>query len=74
MSSFTGEEYQVVKRGREYYGCGKENRVEKRERGSNIILRLLGRMGRISSGEEAKEFFFKKINIQKRWVGKNIKL
>ena len=29
-----GEEYQVVKRGRECHGCGEEYNVEKRERGS----------------------------------------
>ena len=28
-----GEEYQVVKRVRKYYGCGEEYNVEKRERG-----------------------------------------
>ena len=48
-----GEDYQVVKRRREYHGCGEEYNVEKMERGSNsvfsIILRLLGK---ISSGEE----------------------
>ena len=32
------EEYQVVKRGRKYHGSGEEYNVEKRERGSNIIL------------------------------------
>ena len=44
---FVGEEYQVVKRGRKYHGCGEEYNVEKMERGNNIIfpniLRLFGR-------------------------------
>ena len=34
-----GEEYQVVKRGREYHGCGDEYSVE--ERGSNIIFPII---------------------------------
>ena len=58
-----GEEYQVVKKGREHYGCGEEYNTEIRERGSNIIFPIkLRLLGRISSGEEGKmisdEFFF----------------
>ena len=33
-----GEEYQVVKRGSKYHSCGEEYNVEKKERGSNIVL------------------------------------
>ena len=48
-----GEEYQIVKRGMEYHGCGKEYNVEKRKRGGNIISRIILRLlGRISSGEK----------------------
>ena len=43
-----GEEYQVLKMGREYHGCWEEFNVEKSERGSNfifpVIFRLLGRI------------------------------
>ena len=43
-----GEEYQVVKRGREYHGCGENITRKKRESGSNIIFpkafRLLGKI------------------------------
>ena len=46
---FAWEEYQVVKRGREYHGCGEEYNIEKRKRGSNIIFPIM--LGRISSGE-----------------------
>ena len=35
------EEYQVVKRAREYHGWEEEYNVEKRERGSNIISCIL---------------------------------
>ena len=50
-----GEEYQVVKRRKNYYGCGEEYNMEKRERGSNIIFPIiLWPLGRISSGEELK--------------------
>ena len=34
-----GEEYQVVKRGREYHGC--EEDFEKKERESNIIFPIM---------------------------------
>ena len=38
-----------MKSEREYHGCGEENHMEKRERGSNIIFtiifRLLGNLG-----------------------------
>ena len=57
-----GEEYQVVKRGRECHGCGEENNVEKGK--GEAILRL---WGRISSGEEDRNFE-KKINILKMGV------
>ena len=60
LSSLLGEEYQVVKRGMEYHGCGEEYNVE-----SNIIIpktfRLSGRRG---SGRKS---IFKKMR-----VGKNI--
>ena len=36
-----GEEYQAVKRGREYRGRGEEYYMEKRERGSNTIFLLI---------------------------------
>ena len=36
-----GEEYQVVKRGREYHGFGEEYNAEKSERGSNIIFPII---------------------------------
>ena len=36
-----GEESQVVKRGREYHGCGEKFIVEKRERGNNIIFTVI---------------------------------
>ena len=32
-----GEEYQIVKRGREYQGCGDEYNFEKKGKESNII-------------------------------------
>ena len=35
------EEYQVVKRRREYHGCWEEYNMETRERGSNIILPII---------------------------------
>ena len=34
LSSLLGKN---IKRGREYYGCGEDYNIEKRERGSNII-------------------------------------
>ena len=50
-----GEEYHVVKRGREYHGCWEEYNKEKRERGSNMIFPLILRLlGRISGGAEGK--------------------
>ena len=43
-----GEEYYVVKRGREYHGFWEEDNMEKREWGSNIIFPLILRLsGRI---------------------------
>ena len=39
-----GEEYHVVKRGREYHSFREEYNVEKRERGSNIIFPLIVRL------------------------------
>ena len=52
-----GEEYQVVKRGRTYHGCGEEYNVEKRQRGSNVIFPVILRLlGRISIGEEDGNF------------------
>ena len=54
--------YKVVKRGRQYHGCGEEYNVEKRERGSNIIfpmiLRLLGRISRREAGKGPGWTFF----------------
>ena len=32
------EEFQVVKRGREYHGCGEENNMGKKERGKQYHL------------------------------------
>ena len=58
LSSLFEEEYQVVKTGKEYYGCGEKYNVEKRERGSNIIfpikVRLLGRISRRLRGRGRK--------------------
>ena len=55
-----GEEYKVVKRGRKYYGCGEEFNVERRVRGSNIIvpfiLRLSGRLSKGVRGEQDRNF------------------
>ena len=63
-----GKEYQVVKRGREYYSCGEKYNVEKRGRGSNIIFPFIIRLlGRISSGEEGKGteiLGIKKLNLK----------
>ena len=51
VNEYAGEEYQVVKRGREYQGCGEEYNVEIRI--SKIIFPIILRLlGRISSGEE----------------------
>ena len=67
---FVGEEYQVVKRGREYHGCGEEYNSKKREKGSIFIFSLILRLlGRVSIGEEIKGM---KIKILKIGVGKNI--
>ena len=50
-----GQEYQVVKRGKEYNDCAEEYNVELRKVGSNIIFPLKVRLlGRISSAEEGK--------------------
>ena len=58
-----GVEYQVVKRGREYHGCGKNNNAERRESGSNIIfpiiLRRLGRINSRTEGEMVGRFWAK---------------
>ena len=67
-----GEEYQVVKRGREYHGCGGgKNVVNSGEKGrrSNIILPLL--LKRIPSGEEGQDtdILRKKIMNLKNGVG-----
>ena len=46
-----GEEFQVVKRGREFKGFLKEYHVEKKARGSNIICSMILKLqGRLSSG------------------------
>ena len=58
--------HQVVKKGREYIGCGEEYNLEKRERGTNIIFPIILRLlGRISSVEKRKgtEFSGMKIEI-----------
>ena len=62
-----GEEYQVMKRGKEYKGCGEKYNVEKE---SNIIFHIiLMLLGRISCGEKGKtaEISGKKIKIKKGW-------
>ena len=46
------EEYPVVKRGKEYQGCGEESNVEKRKRGSNIISPVIMKL---LSGKEGKD-------------------
>ena len=70
-----GEEYQVVKRGREYHACGEEYNVEKRERGSNIIFSIILRLlGRISRGEGGRKLWGKEIKDKRLGTGKNIKL
>ena len=66
--NYFGEEYQVVKRERECHGCGEENNVEKREKGSNIIFPIILRLlGRISSGLRGKgtDILGKKIKVLK---------
>ena len=56
MSLSFGEEYQVVKREREYNGYREEFNVEKREKKSNIIFSIILRLlGRISSGEISRK-------------------
>ena len=63
---FFRAEYQIVKREREYYGCGEEYNVEKREMGSYIIYPIISRLlGEISNGEKDKwtEISGKKIKI-----------
>ena len=54
-----------MKRGREYYGCGEEYNVEKREMGSYIIFSIILRLRRISNDEKDKgtEISEKKIKI-----------
>ena len=50
-----GEEFQVVKRGRESKGFWEEYHVKKRVRGTNIIcLIILRLLGRLSSRKEGK--------------------
>ena len=50
-----GEEYQVVKRRREYHGCAKEYNIEKRRNGSKIIFPIILRLfRRISSGKKGR--------------------
>ena len=65
----SGEEYQIVKRGREYHGCvdcGSLKGGKKMERGSNIIFPIILRLlGRISSEGE-----WKKIKIFKNGGGR----
>ena len=71
------EEYQVVKSGREYHGCGAEYNVVKREKGSNIIFPIILRLlGRISSGEEGMGDgnFWEENQDLKKWGGGNIRL
>ena len=68
---FVGEEYQVVKRGREYHN------VEKRKSGSNIIfpiiLRLLGRIS--SKGKlNGKEIWGKIIKLKNIGDGEKYKV
>ena len=61
-----GEEYQVVKRGREYHGCWEDYDMETRERGSNIIFPIISRLlVRIPREEEGMrmEILGKKIKI-----------
>ena len=61
-----GIEYQVLKRGREYHGCGEEYNILIREMGCNIIFPIILRLlGRISSAEVEKgtEIYRKKIKI-----------
>ena len=66
-----GEEYQVMKRGKEYYGCEKEYNVEKRERGINIIFPIMLRLlGRLSSGEEDENFGEENHDFKKMGVGR----
>ena len=51
------EEYQVVKRGMEYHGCGEDYNVEKREKGSNVPFPIILRLRRrISRGEGCGSF------------------
>ena len=68
--TYSGE-YEVLKEGREYHGCGEEYSVYKREAEIifPIILRLFERM------EEGKglKFWGGKSRFQNTGVGKNIK-
>ena len=65
-----GEKYQVMMRGREYYGCGEEYNMEIRKKGSKIIFVPVGKdikrdRGRKFSGRKSRF---------KIGVGKNLKL
>ena len=50
------EEYQVVKMGRDYYGCGEEHNGDKRNGKiiNSIILRLLGRISSWGRGRKGE--------------------
>ena len=63
---YFGEEFQVVKRGREFMGFWEEYHVEKSVSGSDDIFYDIKAVG--------TEIFGKKIKILKMGVGKNIKL
>ena len=62
-----GEEYQAVKRRREYHGCGEEYKEGKMERESNIIfptiLRLFGRISSVGRGEGDGKFWGRKSRL-----------
>ena len=53
---FVGEEYQVVKRGIKYHGCGEKYNVEKRERGSNITFPIILRLFGMEEGKNGEKF------------------
>ena len=72
-----GEEYQIVKRGKEYHGCGKEYNVENRVRRSNIIFPMIFMLLKsITSWEEGRgsKFWGRKSRLKIIGVGRNIKL
>ena len=48
------EEYQVVKKGREYHGCREEYNVEKRESGSIIIFPIISKKTIGKNGKNIK--------------------